>query len=582
MMRKTHRPLVTRLMSLSIAAVTIVTLGVGAALAFGDLADFAYRPTPITAATTDIPALPVPDTKGMDAKQVAEVRRGEYLTAAGDCMPCHTAPGGEMFAGGKSFVTPFGTLYSPNITPDKATGIGNWNGTQFWNAVHWGIAPGSSLLVFPKYLFPAMPYTSYAKLSKPDVMAIRAYLDAIPPVKAAQRPNSIGFPFNIRAGLLTWRLLFFNAGPVHYKKSWSPAVRHGAYLAEALGHCDACHSPRNFLFATKQDESLAGTRILGESWFAPNISSSKKYGLGGWSRATLVAYLHAGGDMKQGAPFGPMKAVVDFSLSQLPESDINDLAAYLQTATPPRETPAKPVPANPTVILEGKHLYAANCAACHQANGAGVGNVFPNLAGNQSVWNGPPDNLISAMLGGLIPWHKNGPAMPSFADVLNDHEIAAIANYVRTAWGNPGVADATAKDVLKLRETAPPRQIALADRDYLNLSPVGSAAARKLGCPLLSTPMSDPGNHWMTIMEGVTADTLPNRTRALIDEVSKLYPNATPAELTNYAVTGYCPVVAAERGLSRSEKRAALARFRQSLPALISGPEHSSETSAGG
>ncbi|HEX7389819.1 MAG TPA: c-type cytochrome [Acidiphilium sp.] len=545
---------------------------IGANVAFGDSAS-SFVPAPIAAPPGAYPAMPKPDTKGMTPQQITVVQRGEYLATAGDCLPCHTAPGAKPFSGGLSIVTPFGTLYSPNITPDKTTGIGKWTDTQFWDAVHYGVAPGSSLAVFPKFLYPAMPYTSYAKLSKPDVMAIKAYLDAIPAVDAPHVPNKMLFPFNIRASLLGWRIMFFNSGPVHYKKDWSPAVRNGAYLAEALGHCSECHSPRNLLFAVKSGHTLAGGQILGESWFAPNISSSKEYGIGGWSREELVSYLHNSGNMKRGSAFGPMKAVVDNSLSQLPKSDIEDLAAYLQTATPPRSTPFKATPGASAMVAEGGALYAKNCAACHQANGEGVANVFPNLKGNQAAWGGPADDTISAILGGLPPWHPNGPAMPAFGSILNDHQIAAIANYVRTAWGNPGVADATAAQVLALRGTAPPHDVAVADADFYDPPPIATAAARKLGCPLLTDSMIGPGSGWMRIMQDATPATLPNRTRMFVAALRKANPNLTADQMSHYLLTAYCPVVAEQTDMSLSAKKAALDRFMQNAwPILAEAP----------
>ncbi|HQT89844.1 MAG TPA: cytochrome c [Acidiphilium sp.] len=538
-------------------------------MAFGALNPFAYQPTPIVAAPDSYPAVPQPNTQGMSAAQIAQVQRGRFLTVAGDCMPCHSAPGGKPFAGGLSFVTPFGTLYSPNITPDKKDGIGNWNDKQFYASLHEGIAPGGSLLVFPNYLYPAMPYTSYAKLSKPDVLAIAAYLKAIPAVASAPPPNDLHFPFNIRAGLLTWRLLFFSTAPVKFDKSWSPAVRNGAYLAQALGHCSECHSPRNILFAIKQDQTLAGANILGEPWYAPNISSSKTDGVGGWSKQVLVSYLRHGGNMQQGSAFGPMKSVVDYSLSQIPKSDVADIADYLQTATAPRTGAHGQTIATAAQLAQGKTLYEANCAACHQSNGAGIANVFPNLAGNQAAWAGPADNLIGVMLGGMIPWHANGPAMPAYNATLNDHQIAAIANYVRTAWHNPGVADATAAKVLALRKTAPPHAIATADPDYLDLPPIGSAKARALGCPLLNTAMADPGDGWLNSMSGVTTATLPARTQMLLATLKSKMPGLSNAALTNAAVTAYCPVVATSAGLSMSDKRHALATYRQSVEAML-------------
>jgi mono/diheme cytochrome c family protein len=379
------------------------------------------------------------------------VQRGEYLAVAGDCQYCHSVPGGAAYAGGQPVQTPFGDLFTPNITPDKQFGIGNWTDAQFWNVMHNGIGPGHSLLVFPNYLYPVMPWQDYNKLSYPDVMAIKAYLDSLQPVAAPNRPSEMSFPFTLRAGLLAWRILFFHDQPIAYDPSWSPQVRNGAFLVQALAHCNECHAQRNLLMAVEPSKYLAGGHLLAQSWVAPNISSDKQAGVGGWSANDLFTYLYRDGALGTGAPIGPMKAVVDDSLSHLPASDVQDIVAYLQTATPDQH-------ADPAAVTQGvgngAALYADNCARCHGANGEGVTNNFPNLAGNQSVWGTAPDNDISMILGGYQPWHSNQSAMPEFNQHLSDAQIADVVNYIRTAWGNQGQSNATAAEVADARSLA--------------------------------------------------------------------------------------------------------------------------------
>ncbi len=390
-----------------------------------------------------------------DPAMAARIARGRYLAVAGDCQYCHSIPGGAPYAGGQPVQTPFGDLFSPNITPDKKFGIGNWSDAQFWDALHNGIGPGHSLLIFPRYLYPVMPWQDYNKLSYPDVMAIKAYLDSIQPVAQPSRPSQMQFPFTLRAGLLGWRILFFNKQPIQYDPSWSPQVRNGAFLVLALEHCGECHTQRNLLMATEPSRSLAGGHLLAQSWYAPNISSEKSGGgVGGWTASDLATYLYRAGSISTGAPYGPMKAVVTESLSRLPESDIQDIVAYLQTAVPAKMSVA---PAAVTMLpagINGAQLYADNCARCHGGNGEGVANNFPNLAHNQSVWDGPADNVISMILGGYAPWHVNQSSMPEFGRSLSDDQIAAIANYIRTSWGNTGTADATGTQVGNLRPLA--------------------------------------------------------------------------------------------------------------------------------
>jgi mono/diheme cytochrome c family protein len=378
----------------------------------------------------------------------AQVLRGEYLATAGDCQQCHSVPGAPAYSGGLAVGSPVGAVFSPNITPDKTYGIGGWTDKEFWNALHYGISPGSSLLVFPHYMYPSMPYDATSKLSYDDVMAIKAYLDSITPAAIPDRETQIPFPLDIRAALLGWRILFFRAAPMHYDPSWSPQVRNGAFLVQALAHCSDCHTPRNALFASEDSKFLAGGNILSQSWYAPNISSETQGGIGGWSTADLVQYLSGGGQLGAGAPFGPMQQVVADSLSRLPASDVQDIAAYLQTATRPQPVAAGDMAGS---SAEGAAVYAQNCARCHGDQGQGVANNFPNLAANQSIWSGPSNNIIAMVIGGFQPWHQDQSAMPSFRTVLTDDQIAAVANYIRTSWGNQGTADATGAKVASLR-----------------------------------------------------------------------------------------------------------------------------------
>jgi mono/diheme cytochrome c family protein len=397
-------------------------------------------------------SIAAPVSMPADPNRAALVKRGEYLAVAGDCQYCHSVPGGAPFAGGQPVQTPFGDLFTPNITPDKRFGIGNWTDARFWNALHNGIGPGHSLLVFPHYLYPLMPWQNYNKLSYPDVMAIKAYLDSVQPVAQPDRPSQMSFPFDIRAGLLGWRLLFFRDHPIKYDPAWSPQVRDGAFLVQALGHCSECHTQRNLLMATEPSRYLAGGHILAQSWYAPNITRSKTDGIGGWSADDLFNFLYRDGAVGPGAPYGPMKQVVDDSLSRLPAGSVRDIVAYLQNGTPDLQSDIPRAPAATIAGADGARLYADNCARCHGGNGEGVENNFPNLAGNESVWDGPPQDIESMILGGFRPWHAGQSSMPEFNQVLSDREIAAIANYVRTSWGNKGLADATAGDVARERQ----------------------------------------------------------------------------------------------------------------------------------
>jgi mono/diheme cytochrome c family protein len=508
--------------------------------------------------TTPAPAASQPAATGQDAI----IARGKYLVTAADCMPCHTGPNHAPFSGGLVLNTPFGGLASPNITPDKQTGIGNWSDKDFWNAIHYGISPGSSYLIFPNYLYPAMPFTSYTKLSYNDVMAMKAYLATLAPVNVPETPNTLMFPFSQRPVLLGWRILFFRSGAMQMDPSWSADVQNGAYLTEALGHCGECHTPRNFMSGLIASQSYAGAHI--DAYFAPNISSDKTYGVGGWSQDDLVSYLYADGNKDKGSAFGPMGEVVQYSLSQLPKTDVQDIALYLQTITAPRSTPpdAAADGALATANTVGAKVYAANCAGCHQAKGTGLLTIIPALAGNDSVIAASANNVIGAVLNGLGPWN-HGPAMPSFATGLSDIEIAAVANYVRTQWGNTGTASATPDDVMQARKVS-------------NLPPMASAEADEFGCPRVSNAgaadsLANPGP-MLAVYDGATPETLPNRTRMLVAALKASDSTMSDAAITNDLLAAYCPVVAAQSGLSHAEKEAALESFVAGAQGLINAP----------
>lgn len=527
------------------AAALILGLGALAAGRFATADDNSNYPAASQTAPTD---------------QAALIARGKYLTTAADCAPCHTGPGHAPFSGGLVMATPFGGLATPNITPDKETGIGGWSDDDFYNALHYGTAPGHSYVVFPKFLYPAMPYTSYTKLSRADVLAIKAYLDSLAPVNVAETPSSMAFPFNQRPVLLGWRILFFRSGPMHMDPSWDEHMKNGAYLTEALGHCAECHTPRNILSAMETGSWLAGAPI--DALYAPNISSDKTYGVGGWSQSDLVAYLHDDGNMVKGSPFGAMGDMTDNSTSLIPVSDDVDIANYLQNATAPQSTPPVPAVADgATSAANGEAVYAANCAGCHGKTGSGMPPAMvPNLAGNGSVTASEPYNVIGAVLGGLDAWGK-GPAMPSFAASLSDRQIADVTNYVRTTWGNQGAADATPAQVLSLRGVA--------------VVPVyADAASDALGCPRITASggvdsVADPGNGLLGIYDGANAATMPNRTRELVAAVRGNNAAIGNADLSNTLLAAYCPVVAHKAGLSLAEKQTALIDFMAGAAPLV-------------
>lgn len=385
-------------------------------------------------------SMPVPPATAAVADQ-AIVQRGEYLATAGDCISCHTADGGKSFAGGYRIDTPFGYLLAPNITPDPETGIGRWTADEFYRALHEGVNRRG------QDMYPAMPYVFYTRVTRPDSDAIFAYLKSLPPVRNVVNVNHLHFPFNQRWTMAGWRELFFSEGTLKPEPAASAAWNRGAYLVEGLGHCSACHSPRDVLGGIERRHEYTGAEIDG--WFAPNISSNLHVGLGSWTAEEIATYLKAGARKGGTTAVGPMAEVVHSSTSRLTDGDLAAMAEYLKTLPP--ESPLRAEKAAPRESqVRGASLYMDHCSACHQAKGRGMPGIFPPLASNGAVIARDPGNVLQAVLKG-IPMQNGYVPMPSFASQLNDQETADVANYVRTSWGNTAVADATAAEVAKLR-----------------------------------------------------------------------------------------------------------------------------------
>ncbi len=380
-------------------------------------------------------------TNAANAQQ-SQVQRGEYLARAGDCISCHTANGGVPYAGGYRLDTPFGYLLAPNITPDEETGIGRWSSADFYRAMHDGVNKRG------QDMYPAMPYDFYTRLTRADSDAIFAYLRTLKPVRNAVDINHLRFPFNQRWSMAVWRELYFDEGSFKPDPSKSASWNRGAYLVEGLGHCSSCHSPRNALGGIEQSKAYTGASI--DDWFAPNLTSNLHTGLGAWTATEIATYLKTGAVAGRTTAFGPMAEVVTNSLSHLSDADLAAMAEYLK-AIPPNSSlrTGKPVP-DPT-RLRGATLYMDHCGGCHQAKGRGIPGVFPPLAGNGAVIAPDPSNIIKVVLKGL-PQRGAYIPMPALGGQLDDQQIADIANYVRTSWGNVAAPNSTAAMVAKLRK----------------------------------------------------------------------------------------------------------------------------------
>jgi mono/diheme cytochrome c family protein len=396
------------------------------------------------------------DPAGVPAqiRQASIVERGAYLARAADCVVCHTAQGGQEYAGGLAFRLPFGMLYSTNITPDKDTGIGNYSDADFLNAVQRGVRRDGARL------YPAMPYASYTYITDADALAIKAYLFSLAPVHAAPPANTLTFPYNQRWAMSFWSALFNADRRFEPHTNESPEWNRGAYLAEALAHCGECHTPRNLAFALDNRKKFAGAVAAG--WSAYNISSDKDTGLGAWRDDDIVAYLSAGHAPGHGTASGPMGEAVDQSLGRLAPEDIRAVVAYLRTvpATPSPDLPATlapPAPAAPktgggAANLRGRMVYEGACAGCHDWTGESPVTPFATLTGARAVNDPSGINVAQIVVSGTKRHLPEGAvSMPAFGGVYSDAEIAAVTNYVTARFGAKA-SNVSAQDVADLRK----------------------------------------------------------------------------------------------------------------------------------
>lgn len=371
------------------------------------------------------------------------IDRGRYLARAGNCVSCHTRAGGTAFAGGLAFETPFGKLYSSNITPDAETGIGKWSVKEFDRALREGVRPDGA------HLYPAFPYTAYTKLSDADVLALYAYLKIIKPVTFTPPANELTFPFNLRWTLGTWKALYLDVARFEPDPAQSAQWNRGAYLVEGLAHCRACHAPRNLLGAERAGAAMSGGKLFnsvasGEvrAWTAPNLTNVPN-GLASWSSKDLVSYLKTGRTSFT-ETHGPMNEVILNSTRHLSEVDVTAMAVYLKSL--PGEPGQLGRPASADVLKEGATLYDLHCGTCHQPTGLGgpSEDAGARLVGNAVVQASNPASLINVILYGphlaKLPGARRWKDMPAFYEKLADDEVAAIASYLRSAWGNVGGA----------------------------------------------------------------------------------------------------------------------------------------------
>jgi mono/diheme cytochrome c family protein len=367
--------------------------------------------------------------------------RGEYLARAADCMVCHTARGGTAYAGGFAFTLPFGTIYSTNITPDKATGIGNYTDQDFLNAMHRGVRSDGA------NLYPAMPFASYTYMTDADALAIKAYLFTLPAVNAPARANTLTFPFNQRWAIGAWSLVFNADKRFQPDPSQSPQWNRGAYLTEALAHCGECHTPRNLAFALDNRHKFGGAVTGG--WHAYNISADTAGGVGSWSEADLAAYLASGHAQGHGSASGPMGEAVAESLRYLTPEDVQAIVAYVRSvpATSSDLPGMLAPPASPShkegvaATLHGKSTFEGACVSCHNWTGVADLSPYATLTGSRAVNDPNATNVVQVILSGAASTSETGLAkMPAFGAAYSNQEIADVANYVTARFGTKGSA----------------------------------------------------------------------------------------------------------------------------------------------
>ena len=363
------------------------------------------------------------------------VTRGEYVTHAADCAACHTAPGGRPFAGGRAFELPFGTLYSPNITPDTETGIAGTSDDEWVRTLREGVARGG------KHLYPAMPYASYTKMSRDDALAVKAYLLSLAPIHAPAQKNRISFPFNQRWAMFFWNLFNNSDQRLLPDSTKTASYNRGAYLVDALGHCGECHTPRNLMMGLNESRKFAGATQVG--WVAYNLTSDRKSGIGNWTDQDLESYLTRGYANGHGPASGPMAEVVEDSLQYLTPEDIHAMVTYLRGVTAQESTSEVPIESEDHKSLDtrGSRLFADACAGCHLPSGGGRQSNWAALAGAHTVTDVNGTNLVAVLTQGTrIETEQGDMFMHPFNRAYTNDEMAALANYTRAQFGSQGVA----------------------------------------------------------------------------------------------------------------------------------------------
>ncbi|WP_291012858.1 cytochrome c [Hydrogenophaga sp.] len=416
-------PLLTVKRLLALAALSAAVLLAGVAVVLGR--DLSARALP-----------PVDPAARVDVAS-ALVERGAYLARAGNCAACHTARGGLPYAGGRPLVTPFGTVFASNLTPDDDTGLGRWSADAFWRAMHLGQSRDGRLLV------PAFPYDSTTRITREDSDALYAFLKSLPAVNQAATPHALRWPYNTQLALAAWRALYFKPEAFVADTGQSAEWNRGAYLVRGLGHCAACHATRDVMGGVVADGEFSGGQLPEPGWYAPSLHAQTEGSVTHWETQRIVNLLRDG-LAHEASAVGPMAEVVFGSTQHLSEPDLRAMAIYLQSLAPRPVTPVAFEPARGDQRELGARVYEQRCADCHGEQGQGAAGIYPALAGNRAVTQASAANPVLVVLGGGFPPATAGNSqpfgMPPYRTLLTDAEIAAVVTHLRQSWGNQASA----------------------------------------------------------------------------------------------------------------------------------------------
>jgi mono/diheme cytochrome c family protein len=397
-----------------------------------------------------------PVSQNTDKPLTTQVNQGQTLLNLGNCLACHTERGQPMGVGGRAFETPFGSVYSSNLTPHLVQGLGTWQADDFWRALHYGKSKDGRLLT------PVFPYKHTTLITRDDSDAMFAALKTLQP-ETTQKPipkvsETLAWPYNSAVAIAIWRSLFFSSGTYKPQDNKSNEWNRGAYLAQGLGHCAACHSPRNAWGASGEVNDFSGGLMPLVNWYAPSLLSAQETGLAQQSISEIALLLKSGQNVTAVAS-GPMAEVVQHSTQHWPEADLLAVATYLkeqaQTNSVSAITNKPPITKSSGNFLSlGAKIYEQHCEQCHQAQGQGVTHAYPALAQNRAILLSDPTNLVQAVLYGGYPaatTHNPRPfGMPPFVLTLEDQEIAAVLTHLRSQWGNQA-AEVTPLQVNRIR-----------------------------------------------------------------------------------------------------------------------------------